>query len=493
MKQKYLIIPSVPTPNGHLHLGHIGGPFLTADIITRVLQRQGHEAKMICGTDTYESFVVHKAVNENKSSEEICHDYHKKIAADLQAMDINIDTFINPLADEWRNQYGEWQHFIFKKLENMGAITAIDEQVLWDEKAKRYRVGCWLQGKCPVCKMYAESYFCENCGAYFRPEELILNKNTFFSEKTTNLFMKVPTDLVHSSLKKLYQDTMTQQKGLMRLTANSDWGLAVPSNASLPSSTLFSYGLIFAYFLMMGKIAGKEVNAFSINSSVKTISCFGIDNAVAFLASALGVTHHCKEYKPFDYLIPNYFYLLNNKKFSKSKGHAIFVNDLIIKSSVSSDIVRFFLATINVRDQVGYFSADEFVVFYNKTILWINAAIINQFKANQDDEMPILCDGILKSLLKNQNDLLHPSQFLPHLAVKTIYSWLTYTCSSHQWLKGMSLLMYPFMPKLAQCIWHNLGYLGCPAEMQHETTIPIPLTFPHYKQLSRDDLHAVAL
>ena len=115
IKQKYLIIPSVPTPNGRLHLGHIGGPFLTADVLARALKRQGHEVKMCCGTDSYESFVLREAAKKNQSAEEICHHYHGQIAKDLKRMAIDIDTFINPLSDDCHQRYVNWQYTIFSK------------------------------------------------------------------------------------------------------------------------------------------------------------------------------------------------------------------------------------------------------------------------------------------------------------------------------------------------------------------------------------------
>lgn len=91
--KNYLLIPSVPTPNGRLHLGHIGGPYLSTDILARYLRLCGHSARMITGTDDFESYVTAQAAKEQRTPEQICRYYHSLIADDLAAMDIEPDHF----------------------------------------------------------------------------------------------------------------------------------------------------------------------------------------------------------------------------------------------------------------------------------------------------------------------------------------------------------------------------------------------------------------
>lgn len=263
-KKTYLIIPSVPTPNGRLHLGHIGGPFLSADIFARFVRTLGHQAQIIAGTDSYESYVTLQAWKEQKLPEEICHYYHQGITEDLNLFHIDIDEMINPLEEKWHEEYKRWHLNILETLQQNNAITQIKEKILWDKNNHRYQMGCWLNGYCPSCDTPITGYFCEKCGAHFRPEEAkpSLHENLIVTE-TSNLFMKVPLseDLskkgISSNIEKTYQNYLQHQQGLLRLTTNSEWGIALPRQYNLSQSTLFNYGCMFSYFLLMGEIAGQ--------------------------------------------------------------------------------------------------------------------------------------------------------------------------------------------------------------------------------------------
>lgn len=492
-KKSYLIIPSIPTPNGRLHLGHIGGPFLSADLIARERRRTGHHASIICGTDAYESYVTHQADKENRTPDEICQYYHPLIADDLTAMSIDIDTFINPLDPKWRKRFLEWHERIFTEIAAQQGTELIQEKVLWDEKKNRFLAGCWLQGDCPICYAKTESYFCEHCGAYFRPEE-VTNVKQLPIKTVENLFLKVPLKINNLKLGKLYQKTMEAQRCLLRLTANNEWGLTFSDKPkSWPAhATLFSYGLIQAYFLMMGEIFDKSNNAFALDSDVTTITCFGIDNAIPFLASGFGVAAYCQQFKPFDYYLPNYFYYLDNEKFSKSKRHAIFVKDLM-NNKVSSDIVRLYLASIDVRKKYGVFSRKEFIYFYNETLSWIVNDIVKLFEQAGLPKTDNSLKNTLYKLLIEQSNLLHPDSFSPAEAIKTVYEWLFLKKQNTLWLKGLALLIYPFMPNLSQTMWEHLGFEGIPNVLDLENA-SITKSFTYgYQKLIIEDLHAKQL
>ncbi|KTC86231.1 methionine--tRNA ligase [Legionella cincinnatiensis] len=479
-KKNYLLIPSVPTPNGRLHLGHIGGPFLSVDILARSLRVCGHRAWIISGTDSYESYAAGKAEEENKDPEQIGHHYHALIAEDLKLMNIQVDQFINPLAAPWSHSYQEWHEKIFQQLLNNKATSLLKENIPWDEVNKRYLTGYWLHGNCPVCFKQTTSYFCENCGAHFRPEEII-QENNMPQKVVENIFLHLPhqVDLrskgVNQYIETMFQNYCMQQNNLFRITTHCDWGLPDPSNPN-NGRTLFSYGFIFAYFLMFGELAGKLMginkNAFANDSDVITISSFGIDNALPFLSSALGVSQGCPQYKSFDYYLVNYFYYLEGSKFSTSRQHMIGVEEAIHRKKLSSDIIRLYLASLDVRNQTGNFVINDFVLYYNKTIDWIETLII-QGMENLVDTKSYFCDQHLKTQLYElfaiQAHSLQPNCFLPHIAVHSIENWLPLGKGLHQksgnyfwWLKGLTLLIYPYMPELGKALWSVLGYDDLP-------------------------------
>ncbi|KTD58560.1 methionyl-tRNA synthetase [Legionella sainthelensi] len=479
-KKNYLLIPSVPTPNGRLHLGHIGGPFLSVDILARYLRTRGHCAWIISGTDSYESYAAGKAEEENKSPEEIGNYYHPLIAEDLKLMNIEVDQFINPLAVQWSFSYQEWHEKIFQQLLNNKSTSVLKENIPWNEENKRYLTGYWLHGNCPVCFNSTTSYFCENCGAHFRPEEIIQENNTP-QKAVENIFLHLPhqVDLrskgINEYIEMMFENYRMQQNNLFRLTTHCDWGLSDPTHTN-HDRTLFSYGFIFAYFLMFGELSGKLMginkNAFAHDADVVTICSFGIDNALPFLSSVLGISHGCPQYKSFDYYLVNYFYYLEGSKFSTSRQHMIGVEDAIHRKKLSSDIIRLYLSSLDVRHQTGNFVINDFVSYYNKTSDWIETFIIQGIE-HLADVKSYFCDEYLKTQLYElfaiQANSLQPNCFLPHMAVHSIDDWLLLGKGLNQksgnyfwWLKGLTVFIYPYMPELGQTLWGGLGYEDLP-------------------------------
>ncbi|CEK10398.1 methionine--tRNA ligase [Legionella hackeliae] len=479
IKKEYLLLPSVPTPNGPLHLGHIGGPYLSADILSRYLRTQGHSALLLCGTDSFESYVTAQAEKENKPPQTICDFYHPAIENDLQAMDIQVDYFLNPLNEQWFPRYKKWHEKILHQLMTRGFTQLITEQFAWNEQHQRYLVGCWLEGFCPVCNIETESYFCEECGAHYRPEEAY-PKSISNKKDVTNLFLKLPflktinLPGVSATLNQKFLDYLNQQNGLFRLTTNADWGL--PYNNS---STLFSYGFIFCYFLLFGELAGeltgKGKNAFAADSDITTIASFGHDNFLPFLSSTLGISAACEGYKPFDYYLVNYFYALDGNKFSTSRRHAIWVGEVIHNKRLSSDVIRAYLASINVREKTGNFNSAEFNHYYSYSLEWIKTYVFDTlplFSSSKPAECPADIKSKLLLFLARQESALNPHQFSPHIAINSLSEWLQvgHELKSHPsyfwWLQTLALFIYPFMPRLGGELWQILGYQGIPLKEQ---------------------------
>jgi methionyl-tRNA synthetase len=480
----------VPTPNGRLHLGHIGGPYLTVDVLARFLRLNGHKAVILSGTDSFDSYVTGQAAKEGLTPAEVCNKYHEMITADLKSMNIDVAQFVNPISDKASQTYKKWHNQILAQLQANGATTAVKESVTWDFDLNRYMTGCWLTGKCPHCKQGVAGYFCEDCGAHFRPEEVLeanagAKSDRRIQKQVTNLFMKLPAfaDLtakgVNQKIQNIYKQFLERQGGLIRLTASTEWGMPVVGQDA--DSRMFNYSVVFAYFLMLGEIAGQLLgsskNVFeqanhTKDTQITTIASFGIDNAVPFLGSFSGVTAGCPEYKQFDYYLVNYFYDLDGSKFSTSRRHAIWVDEIINRDGASSDIVRLYLSTIDVRNQGGNFVADEFLAYYNKTVNWVANSVVKAL-ANLPATVKTTFNATLaeklEKLTSKQANYLDPANFQPHQATVLIDEWLAVGSALDQttaeyfwWLKGLVLLVAPFMPQLAQTIWTALGYVGEP-------------------------------
>jgi methionyl-tRNA synthetase len=500
---KYLLIPSIPTPNGRMHLGHIGGPYLRADILARHLRMLGHKAYIACGLDSYDSYTVYQAFKEQRPPLTINNDYYTAILDDLADMDIHLDIMINPIDNAWGPRYQHWCRLIFSKLERKGALVAVREKMLWDKQRHAYLIGCWLVGQCPYCKLKAESYFCESCGAHFKPEEILSPRARTTPQDDIervdilNLFMKILAPNieqlkgVNSTIYQNFQTFLTKQDSLMRMTTPNPWGIALTDRQGY-NYMFFNYGFVFAYFLMLGeKIAELDrscCNAFAKDSSFTTIASFGMDNAIPFLASVYGITSHCKQFKPFDAYLINYFYQLDESKFSTSRQHAIWAASAIRGAKLSSDIIRLYLASIAVDTKPGSFVTEDFLKFYNTVVGWLNDCVKPALARLANATRLSTADSLLNrldSLLEKQVIVLDYSHYQPQLGVSLIKEWiemypsLDSVSAYYWWLKGLSLLTYPFMPKFSTALWEALMANSTPS-LQDFLTIT-PLNLAHYQ------------
>ncbi|WP_371734306.1 class I tRNA ligase family protein [Acidisphaera sp. S103] len=190
-------MPIPPTPNGRAHLGHIAGPYLRMDVLARHLRSWGHRVMSVSATDGFDSYVLWKAQQEGRSPEEVCRDYHRLIRRDLLALDIDMRAFLDVVQGELAGLHAERARHAVEQLVAKGATIEVQEQVLYSRDTGRYIVGAWLEGQCPQCLASASGYFCEACGAHFKPEAMVnpkprLGDTSLESRAVASLYLKFP-------------------------------------------------------------------------------------------------------------------------------------------------------------------------------------------------------------------------------------------------------------------------------------------------------------
>jgi methionyl-tRNA synthetase len=181
----------------------------------------------------------------------------------------------------------------------------------------------------------------------------------------------------------------------------------------------------------------------------------------------------------------NHFLYLNGSKFSTSRRHAIWVDDVINQVGASSDLIRFFLAHIDVRTGSGNVSTGRLVSTYNKTIDQINKLVVGGLSRLPMLDLYAVDRYVLSKLeeaLSQQSALLSPAEYRLHDAVEQIDKWfhlgatISPTSESYfWWLKGFALLAYPFMPRLSAALWSVLGYTGQPTLANFEAPPVLPV------------------
>ena len=160
MCTKFLLTSPPPTTNGDLHLGHLSGPYLHADVFARMKKILGYQALHLSGTDDHQSYVVTKAEQERRSIYETIYDYREKIIETLRLANIDIDFFENPLHD---NHLKSVQNF-FLDLYHKGIFKEKKELNFYCERCHEFLFEAHIKGRCPNCNCISGGNYCEACG-----------------------------------------------------------------------------------------------------------------------------------------------------------------------------------------------------------------------------------------------------------------------------------------------------------------------------------------
>ena len=492
--RKYLLIPVMPTPNGGMHLGHLSGPFLKMDVLARAQRRNGNETSLFFGTDVYESYMNLKAWQTGIDEQVLCEKYNTRIKADLDALKIEYDVFINPLDEKHSADFITLFTTLLNSLVAKGVTELRTENYQYSPEEDCFAAGCWIQGQCPVCCSGSGSYQCEECGTQYRPMDLtnpsfkrgnqllttVNDKELYLVVRDQEkLFQHLEKMQISAAFREVCKTYFKHQGNYIRLTNPGNWGIPYPLNDSGIPHVIFTYSALYFYSIYCGELYRQkhhtELNPFEQNSGVITVASFGIDCTVPYLTAGVALGLECDPYRPIDFILSNHFFTLEKAKFSTSRGHAIWGADIIRKTPVPSDTIRYFLALHNPEHEMADFSVDAFLLFANNqlanglqpllTSIW--AALQDQDCGEADPELT----ARLEALLIKQNLYLTPPGFELKLSCLLLNDWIHegqqhsfVSGQAYWWLKGFSLLSFPVMPEAATIIWHSLGYEGEPLE-----------------------------
>ncbi|WP_161964065.1 class I tRNA ligase family protein [Chitinophaga flava] len=491
VRRKYLLIPAMPTPNGRLHLGHMGGPFLKMDILARLYRRNGHQAEVMSASDVYESYTLMKSFRTHLPVKTVCNDFHELIVKDLSAMMVECSHYFNPLEETFRTTVDDTYRDTLEKITAAGAVVKRTEKVLYSPSADKYIVGTWLKGKCPHCHSDAGSYLCEACGMQFNPEDVLepaaVTGETDLEEVTVDsFFLKItqPEALIAHIQKmgvpdinlEIVQRYLTHYNNEVRLTNPGKWGVKWQDDIWRGEN----YNVVFPYsgLLSLSRVCGGLYpggqHPFSKDSDVITIASFGIDSTIPWFAGVLGSCLATDELKPFDYFLTNHFYRLEGSKFSTSRLHAIWAADIVNKTKASVDAVRYYLTKNNPEFEEKDFFVQDFISLNNHFLVErLNNQIEKCWHYLEPAEVQPISDSLLRALeaaLETQSAYLEPPRQQLAESLTVFDSWVKRLTDKNIWkqqpywaLKSIALLAYPVMPKMSQALWTALSAAGAPS------------------------------
>ncbi len=179
-KAKFTVTAALPYANGPLHLGHVAGVYLPADIFVRFLRMNGHDVAFICGSDEHGAAITLRAKKEGITPQEIVDKYNAIIGKAFSDFDISFDIFHRTSADI---HHKTSQDFFLKLYEN-GKFTEETSEQYFDEEFQQFLADRYITGECPKCQnpnAYGDQ--CEKCGTDLSPTELINPKSTLSGKR----------------------------------------------------------------------------------------------------------------------------------------------------------------------------------------------------------------------------------------------------------------------------------------------------------------------
>ncbi|MGC6432705.1 MAG: methionine--tRNA ligase [Crocinitomicaceae bacterium] len=174
-KAKYTVTAALPYANGPLHLGHVAGVYLPADIFVRFLRMNDHDVLFVCGSDEHGAAITLRAKKEGTTPQEIVDKYNQQIGKAFEDFNISFDVF-HRTSSELHQQTA--QDF-FKVLHEKGKFTQKVSEQYYDEEFQQFLADRYITGTCPKCHhdgAYGDQ--CEKCGTDLSPTELINPKST---------------------------------------------------------------------------------------------------------------------------------------------------------------------------------------------------------------------------------------------------------------------------------------------------------------------------
>ena len=404
-KKRYTVTSALLYANGPIHIGHIAGAYLPADIYVRYLKARGNDVAFICGSDEHGAAITLQAKKEGITPKEIIDKYHYMNKKSFEGLGINFSIY-DRTSEETHHKNA--QDF-FKKLQEKDVFTKKTSEQFYDEENKQFLADRYIYGECPKCNdLRAYGDQCEKCGSTLSPEELINPKSTLSGntpiKKTTShwyLPMKIHENWLkdwiekgelngasHHNMNSWKKQVIGQCKswidgGLQEraMTRDLDWGVKVPIKDSEGKVLYVWLDAPIGYISATKKWAtdnNKNWKDYWQQKDTELIHFIGKDNIV----------FHCIIFPIIlkmhgGYILPknvpaNEFLNLEGKKLSTSRNWAIWLHKYLEDFKGQEDVLRYVLCATAPENKDTDFTWRDFQSRNNNELVAIFGNFINR-------------------------------------------------------------------------------------------------------------------
>lgn len=395
--KRYTITAALPYTNGPIHIGHLAGVYVPADIYARFLRLQGHDVAFVCGSDEHGVPITIKAKKEGVSPQDIVDKYHGMIKKSFEEFGVSFNNYSRTTAGVHHKTASEF----FRKLYDAGQFTEETNQQLYDEKAQQFLADRFVVGTCPKCG-FEESYGdqCEKCGTSHNATDLINPKSAITGatptlKETRHWFL--PLDQYEGWLKEWIleghkRDWKPNVYGQVKswiddglrpraVTRDLDWGIPVPVEGAEGKVLYVWFDAPIGYISSTKEWAereGKDWEPYWKDKDTKLIHFIGKDNIV----------FHCIIFPVMlkaegSFILPenvpaNEFLNLEGQKLSTSKNWAVWLHEYLEEFPGQQDVLRYALTANAPETKDNDFTWKDFQARNNNELVAIFGNFINR-------------------------------------------------------------------------------------------------------------------
>ena len=424
-KKRFTITSALLYANGPIHLGHLAGAYLPADIFARYQKQKGHDVAFICGSDEHGAAITLQAKKNNISPKEIVDKYHDLNKKSFEDFGINFDIYDRTSSED----HHQTAQDIFKELENKNSFTKKTSQQFYDAKNQQFLADRYIVGTCPKCE-HNEAYGdqCEKCGSALNPEELINPKSSISGEvpilkETTHWYL--PMQKHEDWLKEwINNGTFNNNKnhnprswrsqvigqcnswiesGLKErsMTRDLDWGVKVPIENNDGKVLYVWLDAPIGYITATKKLAekkGVDWKKYWMNNESELIHFIGKDNIVFHCIIFPIILKELGGYNLPTNVPANEFLNLEGQKLSTSRNWAIWLHEYLNDFENQQDTLRYVLCATAPESKDTDFTWKDFQARNNNELVAIFGNFINR--------VVVLTNKYWEGVVPKRNDLL---------------------------------------------------------------------------------------
>ena len=397
LPKRYTVTAALPYTNGPLHIGHLAGVYVPADIYCRFLRCKKRDVIFICGSDEHGVAISIKAKKENKSPQDIVDKYDKLIRDSFKDFGISFDNYSRtslPIHHETAKDF-------FNLLKSKNKFFEKESEQLSDVKESQFLADRFVTGTCPVCKekdAYGDQ--CESCGTSLSPDELINPKSALsgsvpIKRKTKHWYIPLNEyeDFIRNWILKdhkndwkpnVYGQVKSWIKNGLKaraVTRDLDWGIPLPIEGENKKVLYVWFEAPIGYISSTKEWAeNKNVDwkPYWKSSDTKLVHFIGKDNIVFHCIIFPIMLHSSGEYILPDNVPANEFLNLEGSKISTSKNWAVWLHEYLQDFPNKQDELRYALASNTPENKDNDFTWAEYQSRNNNELVSIFGNFFNR-------------------------------------------------------------------------------------------------------------------